>query len=246
MKSGEHANMAAPTIDDLHARREQINAQLNALKCQHADIARDVQLAEENRRAAHDEGRNIAHLAERRRYREIGLRETSWLIAEIRGWLAETDAEIRRRAPNDDPDRDLQQLVADMHASDEYRARRPPGRNRQSGQHCPAAARPGLDRTQRHDEVNAPARGSLIEPSPAARAEPRLRRATVALRSPTALLPRRPDLGERPGREAGRGSRDVLGNGGGNETPRYPQRRVRQAHTPDARASGVTGMDADR
>jgi hypothetical protein len=120
MKNGERANMAAPTIDDLHARREQINAQLNALRYQHADIARDVRLAEEDWRAAHVEGQNVALLAERRRNREIGLRETSWLIEKIRGWLAETDAEIRRRAPNEDLDRDLQQLIADMRAYDEY------------------------------------------------------------------------------------------------------------------------------
>jgi hypothetical protein len=113
--------MAAPTLDDLHARREQISAQLNALKSQHADIARDVRLAEQGWHAAHAQGHNVALLAERRRHREIGLRETSWLIEEIRKWLAETDAQIRRRAPNKDLDRDPQQPAAEMPAYDEYR-----------------------------------------------------------------------------------------------------------------------------
>jgi hypothetical protein len=100
--------MAASTIDDLHVRREQINAQLNALQAQQAEIAHDLQLTEEDWRAAHAQGQNVALLAQRRRHREIGLQETSWLIEEIHRWLAETDAEIRRHAPNEALDRDLQ------------------------------------------------------------------------------------------------------------------------------------------
>jgi hypothetical protein len=114
--------MAAQTIDELHARRDQLDAELNTLQSHHADIARDVQLAEENWRAALAEGQDDVLLAERRRHREIGLQETSWAIEKIRGQLAETDAEIRRRASNEAFDRDLQRLVADLQAYDEYRA----------------------------------------------------------------------------------------------------------------------------
>ena len=116
--NGEHTNMTAPTIDDLHARRDQINAQLSALQTQHAGITRDV-LTEEDWRATYAESQNVLLLAERRRHREIGMQETSWLIKEVRGWLAETDADLRRRASNEALD---QQLVADMHAYDKYRA----------------------------------------------------------------------------------------------------------------------------
>jgi hypothetical protein len=43
MENGEHTNMAGHTIDELHACRDQLEFQLNALRLQHADIARDVQ-----------------------------------------------------------------------------------------------------------------------------------------------------------------------------------------------------------
>lgn len=112
--NGEHTNMTAQTTDDLHARRDQMSTQLNALQSQHADIAHDLRLAEEDWRAVHAAGQNAARLAERRRHREIGLRETSWLIEQIRGWLADTDTEIRRRASHEALDRNSKHLAADL------------------------------------------------------------------------------------------------------------------------------------
>jgi hypothetical protein len=114
--------MSAQSIGDLHARRERLIARLNVLQSQHAATVRDVQLTEMDWCAALAEGQDVAVLAERRRLREIGLRETSGLIEEIRGWLAETDAEIRRCAPHDGLDRDLQQFVADLQVYDGCRA----------------------------------------------------------------------------------------------------------------------------
>lgn len=114
--------MSAQSIDDLHARRERLIARLNVLQSQHAATVRDVQLTEMDWCAALAEGQDVAVLAERRRLREVGLRETSGLIEEIRGWLAETDAEIRRCAPHHGLDRDLQQFVADLQVYDGCRA----------------------------------------------------------------------------------------------------------------------------
>jgi hypothetical protein len=114
--------MAAQTIDDLHARRDQLIARLNALQSQHAATARDVKLAEMDWCAALAEGQDVALFAERRRLWGVGLRETSGSIEEIRGWLAETDAEIRRCAPQEGLDRDLQQLIADLQRYDGCRA----------------------------------------------------------------------------------------------------------------------------
>jgi chromosome segregation ATPase len=114
--------MAGHTIDELHACRDQLKFQLNALRLQHADIARDVQRAEEDWHATLPEGQDVALLTERRRDREIGLRETSWAIEKIRGRIAEIEAEIRRRVPDQALDRDLEQLVTDLQAYDEHRA----------------------------------------------------------------------------------------------------------------------------
>lgn len=122
MKNGEPTNMARHTIDELHACRDQLKFQLNALRLQHADIARDVQRAEEDWHAAPAEGQDVALLTERCRHREIGLRETSWAIENICGRIAELDAEIRRRVPGQALDGDLQQLVTDLQAYDEHRA----------------------------------------------------------------------------------------------------------------------------
>ncbi|MGH3779522.1 MAG: hypothetical protein ACRDRO_02540 [Pseudonocardiaceae bacterium] len=106
--------MTAQTIDDLHARRDQINAQLTALQSQRAYIARDLQLAEEDWRATHAGGPTASFLAERRRHREIGLQQTTWVIEEIRRWLAETDTEIRRRASHEALEQNSSQLVTDL------------------------------------------------------------------------------------------------------------------------------------
>jgi chromosome segregation ATPase len=115
--------MRAHVIDELHARHDELNTQLNALLAQHAEIARDIAEAERDARAALAKGQDVAHLAERRRQRELGLEQTSWAIEEIRGRLAEMDAEIRRRAPHQALDRELEQLVTDLQIYDEYRSR---------------------------------------------------------------------------------------------------------------------------
>lgn len=122
MENGEQAKMADHTIDRIQEYYDHLTFQLNALHVQHADIARDVRRTEEDWRAALAQGRDGALLAERHRHREIGLRETARAIEEIRGRLADLDAEIRRRVPHQAVDRDLQQLVTDLQAYDEYRA----------------------------------------------------------------------------------------------------------------------------
>jgi hypothetical protein len=114
--------MAVQTSDDLHAWRDQLIAWLNALQSQHASTVRDVQMAEMDWTAALAEGQDVAVLAERRRLWGAGLRETSGLIEEVRGRLAETDAEIRRCAHHEGLDRDLQQLIADLQMYDGCRA----------------------------------------------------------------------------------------------------------------------------
>ena len=114
--------MTVQISDELHARREELNAQLCALQSQHANITRELQLAEEDRRAALADGQDVTVLTERLRHRQIGLQETSWAIEEILGRLAQTDAKLRRRAPHQALDRDLKQLVTDLQAYDEYRA----------------------------------------------------------------------------------------------------------------------------
>lgn len=187
--------MASPTIDDLHARRDQINAQLRALQAQHAGITRDV-LAEEDWRTMFAESQNIILLAERRRHREIGMQETSWLIKQIRGWLAETDADIRRRASNEALG---QQLVADMHAYDKNRAQL-------NGDDQAAIDKVAhIDRQlhdlvwmahQRHDELDMRARNlhatagqldrpEVTPPAPAAGHRPSTRRCTIPARRGT-------------------------------------------------------------
>ncbi|MBA2472842.1 MAG: hypothetical protein H0V41_11635 [Pseudonocardiales bacterium] len=114
--------MATQTIDALHERREQLNDQLKALRSQHADISRDVQLAEARWREALAGGQDSDLLAERRRQREPGLQQTSWAIERIRKRVAETEAEIRHRATHTALDQDLLQLLADLQRYDECRA----------------------------------------------------------------------------------------------------------------------------
>jgi chromosome segregation ATPase len=114
--------MTAQTIDALHERREQLHEQLKALRSQHAYISRDVQLAEARLRAALAEGQDSNLLAERCRQRETGLQQTSWAIEKIRKRVAETEAEIRRRASHTALDQDLMQFLADLQSYDECRA----------------------------------------------------------------------------------------------------------------------------
>lgn len=114
--------MAAQNTDALHERREQLNEQLKALRSQHAYISRDVQLAEARWRTALAEGQDSDLLAERCRQRETGLQQTSWAIERIRKRVAETEAEIRRRASHAALDRDLLQFLADLQRYDECRA----------------------------------------------------------------------------------------------------------------------------
>lgn len=115
--------MTAHIIDELHARRDELKNQLRGLQAQHAEITRDVEKAESDVRAALAQGQDVTHLVERGRHRKLGLEQTSWAIAEIRGRLAGMDAAIRRRSPHQALDRELERLVTDLQVYDEYRAR---------------------------------------------------------------------------------------------------------------------------
>jgi uncharacterized protein (DUF3084 family) len=114
--------MAVQIVDELHTRRDELDAQLCALHSQHAHITREVQQAEEARRAALAHNQDVTVLTEHLRYRQIALQQTSWAIEQIRGRLVQTDAKLRSRERHQDLDRDLRQLVTDLRAYDEYRA----------------------------------------------------------------------------------------------------------------------------
>ncbi|HEX6403638.1 MAG TPA: hypothetical protein VF003_10845 [Pseudonocardiaceae bacterium] len=109
-------------MDDLHAHRDELDAQLRALHSQHAHITREVQQAEEARHAALANDQDATVPTEHLKYRQIALQQTSWAIEQIRGRLAQTDAKLRSRARHQDLDGDLRQLVTDLRAYDEYRA----------------------------------------------------------------------------------------------------------------------------
>ena len=92
--------MSVEISDELQARREELNAQLCALQSQHANITRELQLAEADRRAAIADGQDVTILTEHLRHRQIGLQQTSWAIEQICGQLTQIDAKLRRPAPH--------------------------------------------------------------------------------------------------------------------------------------------------
>lgn len=98
----------------LEQRREQLEAQLTALQSQHLDIAKDVQAADADWRAALAAGEETGLLAERRRLREAELTDVAHSIQQVTTWLADVDAEYARRAPHEALDRDLERHVADI------------------------------------------------------------------------------------------------------------------------------------
>jgi chromosome segregation ATPase len=115
--------MPTLSLEQLHARRDELSMQLTALQAQRVQIANDVRQVEADQRAARAKGQDGALLTERRRQREIGLQQTSWAIDQLRERLADTDAEIRRRDPLKALDRDIGKLLADLQAYDADRAR---------------------------------------------------------------------------------------------------------------------------
>lgn len=120
---GENTNMLSLTLDQLHARRDELTMQLSALRAQRAQIAHDVRQVEADQRTARAKGQDGALLTEWRRQREIGLQQTSWAIDQLRARLADTDAEIRRHAPHEALDGDLKQLLVDLEIYDAVLAR---------------------------------------------------------------------------------------------------------------------------
>lgn len=115
--------MSTLSLEQLHARRDELTMQLTALQAQRVQIANDVRKVEADQRAARAQGQDGALLTERRRQREIGLRQTSWAIEQLRERLADTDAEIRRRDPLKALERDISKLLADLQIYDTDRAR---------------------------------------------------------------------------------------------------------------------------
>jgi chromosome segregation ATPase len=115
--------MISRVIDDLHERREQLHAQLKALQAQQESIARELALSDAEQQEARAAGRDVAALEQRRRHREVGLRETVWAISEIRARLAQADEQIRRHAPQQALDRDLRLLAAELADYERCRAR---------------------------------------------------------------------------------------------------------------------------
>lgn len=120
-KNGEQ-NMATLIITDLHARREQLVAQLDTLKSQRVGVIDDLRAVEGDWRSALQAGEDTALIGERRRHRAADLEEIDRAIAQVTAWIEETDVELRRRVPHEQLDRDLQQLAVDLADYDEYRA----------------------------------------------------------------------------------------------------------------------------
>jgi chromosome segregation ATPase len=115
--------MPTPTLEQLHARRDELNMQLTALQAQRVQIANDVRQVEADQRAIRAKGQDGALLMERRKQREIGLQQTSWAIEQLRQRLDDTDAEIRRRDPLKALERDIDELLGDLQTYDADRAR---------------------------------------------------------------------------------------------------------------------------
>ena len=122
-RTGDNTNMPTLSLEQLHARRDELNMQLTALQAQRVQIANDVRQVEADQRSARAKGQDGALLTERRRQREIGLQQTSWAIEQLRERLADTDAEIRRRDPVKALERDIGKLLADLQTYDADRAR---------------------------------------------------------------------------------------------------------------------------
>jgi hypothetical protein len=111
----------APT-KALTERRQQLQTQLTALRSQHVDAERDVQLADEDWRNDLADGQDVGLIAERRRHRQSELDEMGRQIEQVTAWIGEVDTEIQRLVPHQALDADLAQLTADLQAYDEYRA----------------------------------------------------------------------------------------------------------------------------
>jgi hypothetical protein len=106
--------VAIVTTKALAERRDKLNDQLTGLQSQHVDIVQDLRIVEQDWQAALQAGEDTALLGERRRHREAELAENERSTAQVAEWTAEVEAELRRRVPHEQLDRDLAAHAADL------------------------------------------------------------------------------------------------------------------------------------
>jgi chromosome segregation ATPase len=110
-----YADGSSPPRSRTHSP-QQPKSKFNDLQAQQADIARDLQIIEEDWRDTLRKGEDTGLIGERRRHRQTELDENAGAIAQVRAWIEEVEAELRRQAPHEQFDGDLAAHAADVAA----------------------------------------------------------------------------------------------------------------------------------